>query len=61
MDDPRVTNLVVRLLRERYFDNASDAWRAATRLVAEMDLMAAEETGRATQPRTATARPTSSR
>ena len=48
MDDPRVTNLVARLLQDGYFDNAFDAWRAATRLVSEVDLMAAEEIGRAT-------------
>jgi len=42
MDDPRVANLVVQFLRERYFDCELDAWRAARRLVLEIDLMAAE-------------------
>jgi hypothetical protein len=48
MDDPRVTYLVANLLRDGYFDNADAAWRAATRLVIEMDLLAGEETGGAT-------------
>jgi len=43
--DSRVTSLATRLLQDQYFDNASDAWRAATRLVRELDLMTVEETG----------------
>lgn len=43
MDDPRVISLVRELLRGRYFDNEFEAWRAAKRLVQEMDLMAAED------------------
>jgi hypothetical protein len=43
MDDPRVINLVRELLRGGYFDNEFEAWRAAKRLVQEMDLMAAED------------------
>ena len=43
MDDPRVINLVREFLRGRYFDNEFDAWRAAKRLVQEMDDMCAED------------------
>jgi hypothetical protein len=43
MDDPRVINLVREFLRGRYFDNEFEAWRAAKRLVQEMDKMAAED------------------
>jgi hypothetical protein len=49
MDDPRVTHVAVEFLRGRYFDCELDAWRAARRLVREMDLMDAEETERVTR------------
>lgn len=44
MDDSRVAHLVAYFLRERYFDDAFDAWRAAIRLVQEIDQMAAKNT-----------------
>jgi len=43
MDDSRVAHLVAFFLREHYFDDAFYAWRAAIRLVQEMDQMAAED------------------
>ena len=44
-----MTHVAVEFLHGRYFDCELDAWRAARRLVREMDLMDAEETERVTR------------